>query len=110
MFIPNLNDDGHDTNVTYADTYMNKLFAPLIANQAAMANVLIIVTFDEDDSVIGGTNQVYAAFYGPSVKPGTQVSTNYSHYNILRTIEDGFGLGNLGRNDAKATDLTGFWQ
>ena len=63
-----------------------------------------------NDSVIGGTNQVYAAFYGPSVKPGTQVSTNYSHYNILRTIEDGFGLGNLGRNDAKATDLTGFWQ
>ncbi len=50
------------------------------------------------------------ALVGPSVKPGISNNTRYTHYDLLRTIEDNFQLGNLGREDAKASDISGIWQ
>jgi hypothetical protein len=31
--------------------------------------------------------------------------TQYNHYSLLRTVEDNWGLGNLGRHDATATPI-----
>src|SRR5262249_49155840 len=35
------------------------------------------------------------ALYGPGVIPGSTSASRYDHYNLLRTIEDGLGLGTL---------------
>jgi hypothetical protein len=105
MYIPDLDNDGHDKGVKYADNWLSKTFGPLLQNTAAMQGVMVVVTFDEGD---GPTNHVFTALYGPGVKAGMQISARYDHYSLLRTIEDIFGLGSLGKGDSMATSITGF--
>ena len=108
LYIPDLNNDGHDTNAKYADGWFAKAFGPLIANRELMKDLLIIATFDES-SLFGG-NHIYTAFYGAGVRPGAVSNMEYSHYSILRTIEDEFGLDTLGLNDVKASAITDIWR
>lgn len=110
MYIPNLDNDGHDTTPAYADQFMLKTFGPMLNDAQMMKDVLFVVLFDEDEHIFTGTNQIYAVIYGPGIKKGTKISTRYDHYSLLRTIEDGFQLGHLGRKDATASPLVGFWQ
>jgi hypothetical protein len=39
----------------------------------------------------------------PRPPPGSTDNNPYTHYSLLRTVEENFGLGNLGRGDANAT-------
>ena len=106
MYIPDQENDGHDTGVAFADKWFNHIFSPLLQNSSAMNGVMVVATFDEDDNT--QANHVYTAFYGPDVIPGTRLDTPCNHYNLLRTIENLFALGDLGREDAKASAITGF--
>ncbi len=109
LFIPNLDDDGHQTGVAAADRWMSSYFGPLLQSPAfSSGGVLLIVTFDENDRAAG--NQVYTALYGASVAPGSTSDMPYSHYSLLRTIEQGLGLGDLGAGDASASPVTGVWR
>ena len=59
--------------------------------------------FDED---AGGTtsDHIYAAIAGRAVtNVGTTDNTALNHYSLLKTLENNFGLGNLGKNDVTAT-------
>jgi hypothetical protein len=40
-----------------------------------------------------------------AIAPGSSSATHYSHYSVLRTIEDNWRLGSLGRHDATAAGL-----
>jgi phospholipase C len=106
MFIPNLDNDGHDTGASFADQWLSTTFSPLISNAQAMQNVILIVTFDEDDGF--GGNKVFTVMYGLNINAGKQIADNFSHINLLRTIEDLFQLGNLGQEDALALPVKGF--
>ncbi len=103
MYVPDLNHDGHDTGVAYADNWFSQTFGPLFQDTSSMQNVLFIITFDEDD---GSTNNhVYTVLYGPDVVPGKSTAAAYNHYSVLRTIEEIFQLGTLGKNDATASPI-----
>ena len=104
MYVPNLDNDGHDTGVSYADNWMSNTFASIINDTTAMKDTLLIVTFDEDE----GSGRVYTVLYGPDVKSGTQLSTKYDHISLLATIENLFQLGNLGQSDTTESPITGF--
>src|SRR6185503_10520163 len=67
---------------------------------------LLIVTWDEDDST--ASNHIATIFVGPMVKPG-QYTRRIDHFNVLRTLEDLFGLPALGAS-ASATPITEIWQ
>lgn len=120
FFVPDLNDDGHDTDVSTADGWLSRNIGPLLSNAAFMKGTLIVITFDENDffvrkgdpagkvDVTG--NRVYAALVGDMVAPGSTSNDAYDHYSLLRTIEDGLGLGTLGQNDARATPIAGVWK
>lgn len=114
FFVPDLNDDGHDTDVATADAWLAKTIGPLLKNEAFMKGTLVVITFDEDDYFIRNgvmvNNHVYAALYGDSVAPGGTTDTLYDHYSLLRTVEDGLGLGTLGQNDAQAAPIAGVWK
>jgi hypothetical protein len=70
-------------------------------------NTLYIVTFDESyDS--DPANQILTIFFGPMVKGG-MYSENVNLYNLLRTIEDMYGLGYAG-SASTATTITDCWQ
>ncbi len=100
IYIPNLTNDGHNTNVTFADKYMSKKFGPLLQNQNFMDQMLFIVTFDESESK--GSNQIYTVLLGNDVIAGSQSKKAYTHYSILKTIETVWNLGTLAHKDQSA--------
>ncbi|WP_063771060.1 alkaline phosphatase family protein [Streptacidiphilus neutrinimicus] len=102
--IPNLNDDMHDGTIAEGDTWLqNNVDA--YAQWAKTHNSLLVVTWDEDDSSM--SNQIPTIFYGAGVKAG-QYSETVNHYNVLRTIEDMYGLPYAGAA-ASATPITDVW-
>jgi phosphatidylinositol-3-phosphatase len=102
---PNLCSDMHDCSVSTGDTWLkNHLGA--YATWAKTHNSVLIVTFDEDNSLSG--NRIATVLYGQPVIAGSSSGTRYNHYNVLRTIEDMYGTSHAG-NAASATDITGIW-
>jgi len=108
FYVPDLKNDGHDTGVAYASKWLEGFLGSVATTQALGARTLLVVTFDESDNT--GNNRIYTVLGGPVVKPGVTSDVQYTHYNLLRTIEDNFQLGNLGQQDAKAGPITGVWQ
>ena len=104
MYVPNMDNDGHDTDVGFADQWMSKTFRSIVDDPVAMKDTLLVTIFDEDE----GSGHVYAVIYGPDVKPGVQLSSNYDHVSLLATVEQIFKLGNLGQSDAQAVPIAGF--
>ena len=104
---PNMTNDGHDTDVTFAANWTRSFLTPLLNNTYFMNNTLIVVTFDEDETYAAG-NKVYTILLGgviPASLKGTTDSTFYNHYSMLSTVEVNWGLPSLGRWDCGANVL-----
>ena len=102
--VPNLLDDMHDGTIKQGDTWLqNNINA--YAQWAKTNNSLLIVTWDEDDGSHG--NQVATIFYGQHVKVG-QYSEHINHYNVLRTMEDAYGLP-YANNAGSVSSITDCW-
>jgi hypothetical protein len=108
LYVPDLNNDGHDTGIAYAARWLSTTFGPLLRDPKFTQGLLFIVTFDESRSRAFGNNQVATILVGDAVKPGTVLDAAYNHYSLLRLIEDELHLGSLGQNDAHAAVITGF--
>jgi phosphatidylinositol-3-phosphatase len=102
--IPNLDNDMHDGTVAQADTWLYTNLSAY-ANWAKGNNGLLIVTFDEDDD--SANNQIPTLFYGANVKPAAY-GVPISHYNVLSTIEQMYGLPKTGLA-ANAPAITDIW-
>ncbi len=107
FYAPNLKNDGHDTGVAYASDWLKGFLEPLLA-RPELTGTLVVVTFDECAGA--SDNPIYTVFLGAMVREGKTDSTAYNHYNLLRTIEDNFQLGTLGREDSKASPITTIWK
>ena len=107
LYIPDLNDDGHDTGVAFADQWLARTFGPWLLDPRFMDGRLFVVTFDESPASV--PNHVYTVLYGAGVVPGSTSASRYDHYSLLRTIEAGLSLGTLGQRDAEATPISGVW-
>lgn len=102
---PNLLDDMHDGTISQGDTWLQQHLNTYI--QFAQAhNSLFIVTWDEDDN--SSNNQIPTIFVGPMVKQG-QFSETINHFNVLRTLEDLYGLTHVG-SAANATAIADVWK
>jgi hypothetical protein len=113
--VPNMCEDGHDNCKPEGNTI--KQFDDFLARevpliQATYHDALVIVTYDEgqggganNGSKFGGGN-VLLAMVGPQVVPGTYTELR-NHYGLLRTLEDGFGIGTYANNAATADPITG---
>jgi phosphatidylinositol-3-phosphatase len=98
---PNMCNDMHDCSIATGDAWASKNLPGLISWDSANGGVLIL-TFDENDGSAG--NQITTILAG-NVNPGTY-SQNINHYNVLRTIENIFGVKALG-NAASASPIEG---
>lgn len=112
FYSPNMNHDGHDTNAQVAGAWV-KRFLDETFPEKLRKGTLVIVTFDES----GGNddNRVYTLFLGEMVKEASQqdpkaLAKRYNHYNVLRTIEENFGLQPLTANDHDAAPITDIWK
>ncbi|MHB2016679.1 MAG: alkaline phosphatase family protein [Candidatus Xenobia bacterium] len=112
FYVPNQGNDGHNTGVAFADNWLARRFGPLLHNPEFMRGMLFVVTFDEDDHffVDLSANHVYAVLVGAGVRPGARSNVRYTHYGLLRTLEDAWGLGSLGLEDTKAKPITDVWK
>jgi hypothetical protein len=115
---PNLNNDIHDGTILQADTWLSTNVSQIIASQAFRSNGLIIITFDEGDdgdtvdtagccgNAQGG--HIVTLLISPLVTKGYRSTTPETHYNLLRTIEDAWGLAPLGAS-ANVTAMREFF-
>jgi len=91
---PNLCNDMHDCSVAIGDTFL-QTFVPTILNSSAwQQNGVLFIVWDEGEGLFS-SNQVAALVIAKSVPPGFQSTIAHTHYSLLRTIEDSWGLGCL---------------
>jgi phosphatidylinositol-3-phosphatase len=109
LVVPDQCHDMHDCPVSAGDTWL-KGFLAGVMNDRQMRRGVVFVLFDEadNDNTMGG-GHVAALAIGPTVRRGARVATVMTHYSVLRTIEDAWGLPRLGRS-ASAPPITGIWR
>jgi hypothetical protein len=112
FYSPNRNNDGHDTGVKFAAEWL-KTFLDKKFPENLRKGTLIIVTFDESDH--NADNRICTLFLGDMVKEGSQQDPKvldhyYTHYSVLRMIENNFGLEPLAAGDRDADLITGIWK
>ena len=104
FYTPNLLDDGHNTNVPFADAWLKGWLSPLL-NDSIFSKSVFLITYDESGNSNAGYNgtaggKVYFTAVSPDVKTDFTYTSNASHYNLLTTIEWLLGLGHTGQNDS----------
>ena len=108
--IPNLCHDMHYCSRDSGDNWIHSNLDGY-ASWAQSHNSLLIVTWDEDGTLLGlggDGNKVPVIFYGAHVRPGVY-GERTGHYGILRTVEDMYGLGHAGAS-ATAAPITDVWK
>jgi acid phosphatase len=108
LVVPNLCDDMHDCSVARGDRWLRTNIVPLLARPQLRSSVVFVV-FDEGTTDAGGGGHVDALALGPLVRRGGRFALPTSHYGLLRTIEDAWGLLRLGQS-ARARPITGIWR
>lgn len=122
---PDVCSDGHDAQCANPDQpggyagieqFLRVWVPRILASPAYEKDGLLVVTFDEADSTSAdaccgetpGPGAPAPGITGPGggrtgtvllsrcLAPGTQDTTPYNHYSLLRTVEDIFGLAHLG--------------
>ena len=102
--IPNLDDDMHNGTIKEADTWLDTNLSAY-ATWATTHDSLLIVTWDEDDYT--ENNQIPTIFYGQDVVTG-KYDENVDHYNVLATLEQMYGLSEVGDSSGE-TPITDIW-
>jgi len=105
LFIkPNLCNDSHDCSLKVSDAWLKDLLAQLVpALDATGDSYVIFMLFEEgqsDRSCCGlpeeAGGRVPVVIYSPLVKNGFEDDTQYTHYSLLKTISQAWGLPYLG--------------
>lgn len=119
-YSPDLDHDGHDptafpwvglrnSSAWLRDFLVNR-FPP-----ERRRGTLIIVTYDESKGC-EMTNRIYTVLLGDMVKSAGEIGDKsvlarpYTHYNVLRTIEENFGFAPLGDGDGRAGPILDIWR
>jgi acid phosphatase len=115
LFItPNLCNSGHDCGRDTMDAWLGQMVDKLRESPAWSQNSLIVITFDEasgDDSSgccglpeeAGG--RIATVLVSPLARPGFTDDTPYTHYSLLKTIAEAWGLPELGHSADPQTAL-----
>jgi acid phosphatase len=104
IVVPNIADDMHTGTVQQGDAWLQANLSGYV-QWARANNSLLIVTWDEDADA---NNHIPTLFFGPMITPGAYNLT-INHFNVLRTVEDMYGLPHAGAS-AGAAPITYIWQ
>jgi len=115
FIVPNNIHDTHDSTVADGDKWLST-FVPKIINSPIFNNTALFIVYDEgkkhDKSGFGsGTYGVTGGrlpliLVSPLASEGFVSSVEYTHYNLLSTIESILNLGNLGKGDKISKPMT----
>ena len=100
FFTPNMNDDGHNTDLPTAGSFLTSFFGSRLSQFPS--NTLVIVTWDEGEGSDYDSNHIYTALVGSMIPKGSTDNTLYGMSSFTRLVEENWGLGSLGRGDVNA--------
>jgi acid phosphatase len=109
MFItPDLNDDGHDTDLKTVDGWLTTWIPMITQSNAYKNNGVIFLTWDEGSGFPTG-DSIPMIIMSPRIKAaGYMSATAYDHASFLATVEDIFGVPRLGAAVGKQNMLEFF--
>jgi hypothetical protein len=108
LIVPNSINDMHNGTTAQGDAFL-QAFVPLITDSPTFAHSLLLITWDEGSGSKGGGGHVATIVVSPLLKSaGMQSAVPHDHYSLLRTIEDGLGVGCL-RHSCPANNLAEFF-
>ena len=105
MFIkPNICNDSHDCSLDVSDAWLTNLLGTLIPGLDATGQTYFVaMLFEEgqgEHTCCGlpepGGGRVPMVIYSPQVQNGFEDPTPYTHYSLLKTISEAWGLPYLG--------------
>lgn len=105
LFIkPNICNDSHDCDLDVSDAWLTNLLNTLIPALDVTGQPYFVAMFFEegqgDHTCCGlpepGGGRVPMVIYSPLVKNGFEDPTPYTHYSLLKTISESWGLQYLG--------------
>jgi phosphatidylinositol-3-phosphatase len=103
--IPNLKHDMHDGSIAEGDQWL-RVHLDSYVKWAQTHKSLLIVTWDEDDQ--SQNNKVPLFITGPMIR-NEVFSNKVNHFNLLRTIEDIYGLSHAGQSQ-KVDPIQNIWK
>src|SRR5881296_2994178 len=95
---PNDCNNMHSCTVATGDAWIQSWVPNLLLAMAGKKAALIIM-FDE---AYTSPPDIYMSFSGPAAKLAYKSTASYTHYSLLKLIEDVWGGGNLGQGDVTA--------
>ena len=96
---PNLCSDTHDCSVATGDNWLKAWMPKILASAAYQSgNTAVILMYDEYTSLPN-------VFITPSTRPGTVLTTNVSHYSLLRSTEEMLGINSYLAGAATAPSM-----
>jgi hypothetical protein len=96
LIVPNQVNDMHDTDVRTGDDFLAAFLPSILGSAAYSAGSLLIVTWDEGDTNDHVGGHIATILATPGTTPGTLINRELTHYSVLRTIEDAWGMPALG--------------
>jgi phosphatidylinositol-3-phosphatase len=102
---------------TQFDEFLRREVPLIEASPAWTKNSLIVVLFDEDQRAggmqlkdpLGQGGHTICFLLGPGVRPGVYTRTEYA-YSVLRTLQDGYGVGPYLGHAADIGPLDQIWR
>ncbi len=121
--IPNGCDDGEanckpvNNRYTQFDNFLAQEVPQIESSPAFGDNGVIVIVYDEDERAgglaakngLGSGGHVVCAIISPMAVPGSY-DQKYYHYSLLRTFEDGFGLGTYLGDANAVTPVNDIWR
>lgn len=98
---PNMCNDMHDCSIATGDGWLANVVPSILASSAFKNGGVLFITWDEGSTTAGccgnaSGGQVATLVIAPNAIAGLRSTTNETHYSLLRTIEDSWGLSPLG--------------
>jgi acid phosphatase len=97
FIVPNLCNDAHNCPLATADNWLKANLDPVIRSPAFQKDGLLIVVFDEADTLdfTAGGGHVAAIIVSPLAKRGYKSIAFYQHQSVLRLMLEGLGATKL---------------
>lgn len=113
---PDMRNSTHDASIATGDQRLSELLPSVLQSPAFLDGGLLVVTYDEGRTNAAccgrarGGGRIMTVVASPLGRRGFVSAVPHDQYSLLRTIEEAWGLGYLGRaGDPSTTSLAEFF-